>query len=103
MSAEARRVIELDRKQRENFISERSLLEKELTEYRKALLEASPDTLAALGFNPEILDAKTLFPSLYKSKYSYAEYAEERKAYAAIVAPIVTVRKELLARADSLF
>lgn len=96
------KIVALANKRREDFISKRSLLERELDTYRENLSKLSEETLKELGIDISHISAKTMFPSLYSDKFDEEAYTQERIAYGVFMGPIVTVRAKLLARAEEL-
>lgn len=98
----SQRVIEMVNKKRENFVSTRALLEQDIDKFREQLEGLSDETKEKLGINFEDIDARTLFPSLYKPKLNTEDYTNERINYSMLMTPVVEVRKELLKKAQEL-
>lgn len=82
---------------REDVISKRSIIERDISDLRESLgklSESSKEKLSNVDFSR--LDARVLFPSLYEERFDYEKHQEERLAYASYMQPILDLRKELL-------
>lgn len=102
MSTETNKIVSMMAKRRENFISKRSIFEKEIETYRESLKQTTQETQEKMGIDLDKLDARVLFPSLYKETLDLAEYEKERKAYGELLSPLIAIRKQMLIQAEGL-
>lgn len=98
----SQRIVEMVNKRREEFISKRSLFERELDTFRTNLEKLTDERKTAIGIDISRISAKELFPSLYEDKFNVDKYMSERAAYGAMMGPVIAVRNELLKQAAEL-
>lgn len=85
---------------REELISKRSIIERDIAEFKESINRLSDTSKAELAHvDLSRLDARILFPSLYDEKFDYERHNIERQEYALYMQPFLNLRKKLMEEA----
>lgn len=90
------------REAREDFVSKRAILEREVTQFSENIKLVDPELISHIEIPEGGITTRTLFPSLYKEPLSVEEYELEQKNFASLLSQFDVVRNGLIAKAEEL-